>query len=837
MKRIINTLLLLSVAIIAMAQTSFVVADKNGNSQLVQSLVFQQQQNADRFSWKSDGSANGDINDLLFIARAKAELATANTEDVTKMLEQLSGTDLADAEGIAATVKENPNVEDAYTADGDNLVYHKEGSEYLTIYPMYDLKPAFSESDYEGAKQLLGKQYVKTKKASSSILSKVAIFNFFEGDSDYDLQNKLVGAIYSLFDKNGYDVKMYQNEEFTVKNLEDVVSESKNNKNYKAIIIMSHGSILYESTFSKEATSVFMTGEVCGQYASCDKMFDSKSNKYYKIHTSALTPDKDCILYLGSCYSAYWGEDYYKEEKVENPYDSSFDFPFKGILPYSDKVQENEYPEKDKLTVIAWAGRNSIAQAHAAILFRRMIYDEQTLYEAAANSFFRDPVNMTAGVFYSKNINANNKITLSCKYENQPDYTNNASIRLTSMSKDKLIKKEGNSVLDLAGVIEGNNNIHGVFNVVLCQVFDGENRKEFSYDEKSWPVFITEKDNKKIFSGSIPLKYHKEGLYAIKAYTVTDYKEIKIQNPYYIVYSRHLNENYALPEVSEEDVYTPVILGNGGQPITEITLAAGTNQTYQIDAASGHTFETPCLDKSVCTVSLSGTTLTVTGVSEGSTYIGVYDVQNRQMIAVKVTVTAAGLSENLCPDEHHPHLIDLGLPSGTKWACCNVGASKPKECGEYYAWGETVFKENKCTVNTYSLCTNGDKSTCVQLGNIAGTKYDVAHVKWGGSWRMPEVEQMQELLDNCSFEWNSDEISGFYVVGKTGNCIFLPAAGCRHGGTHQNDGVGIDYWSSEQGTYGVCEAVELTSNHYGNPPYIYRRMSCYLGLYVRPVLK
>ena len=140
-------------------------------------------------------------------------------------------------------------------------------------------------------------------------------------------------------------------------------------------------------------------------------------------------------------------------------------------------------------------------------------------------------------------------------------------------------------------------------------------------------------------------------------------------------------------------------------------------------------------------------------------------------------------------------------------------------------------------MNNYSLCTNGDKSTCVQLGNIAGTKYDVAHVKWGGSWRMPEVEQMQELLDNCSFEWNSDEISGFYVVGKTGNCIFLPAAGCRHGGTHQNDGVGIDYWSSEQGTYGVCEAVELTSNHYGNPPYIYRRMSCYLGLYVRPVLK
>ena len=134
MKRIINTLLFLSVAIIAMAQTSFVVADKNGNSQLVQSLVFQQQQNADRFSWKSDGLATGDINDLLFIARAKAELATANTEDVTKMLEELSGTDLADAEAIATALKTNPNVEEASTGDGNTVAVKLADSEGCIYY-------------------------------------------------------------------------------------------------------------------------------------------------------------------------------------------------------------------------------------------------------------------------------------------------------------------------------------------------------------------------------------------------------------------------------------------------------------------------------------------------------------------------------------------------------------------------------------------------------------------------------------------------------------------------------------------------------------------------------
>lgn len=47
-----------------------------------------------------------------------------------------------------------------------------------------------------------------------------------------------------------------------------------------------------------------------------------------------------------------------------------------------------------------------------------------------------------------------------------------------------------------------------------------------------------------------------------------------------------------------------------------------------------------------------------------------------------------------CPDSHHPHLIDLGLPSGTKWACCNVGAQKPEDYGGYYAWGETAEKNS-----------------------------------------------------------------------------------------------------------------------------------------------
>ena len=99
-----------------------------------------------------------------------------------------------------------------------------------------------------------------------------------------------------------------------------------------------------------------------------------------------------------------------------------------------------------------------------------------------------------------------------------------------------------------------------------------------------------------------------------------------------------------------------------------------------------------------------------------------------------------------CPDGNHPHAINLGLPSGTLWACCNVGASMPEEYGGSYAWGETEEK----SAYDWSTYIHYDISnyTCNDIGSdISGTDYDVAHVKWGGSWHMPSLEQIKELLN------------------------------------------------------------------------------------------
>jgi len=125
--------------------------------------------------------------------------------------------------------------------------------------------------------------------------------------------------------------------------------------------------------------------------------------------------------------------------------------------------------------------------------------------------------------------------------------------------------------------------------------------------------------------------------------------------------------------------------------------------------------------------------------------------------------------------------VDLGLPSGMKWATCNVGASNPEDYGFYYAWGETNTK------GTYSL----ENYLWFDQSTETITKYtwennditlesadDAATANWGGNWRMPTRDEFAELQSNCNWQWTTqNEINGWLVKGSNGNSIFLPASG------------------------------------------------------------
>ncbi len=158
--------------------------------------------------------------------------------------------------------------------------------------------------------------------------------------------------------------------------------------------------------------------------------------------------------------------------------------------------------------------------------------------------------------------------------------------------------------------------------------------------------------------------------------------------------------------------------------------------------------------------------------------------------------------------------VDLGLPSGLKWAACNVGATTPEGYGGYFAWGETETKGDY-TWDTYKWC-NGSSSTmtkyCVnsKFGTVDNKttlepEDDAAHVNWGGAWCMPTDAECQELIDNCTWTWTSD-YNGTGVAGRigtsniNGKSIFLPAAGQWNNSWTLN--TEIYYWNSSlSGTY------------------------------------
>ena len=194
-----------------------------------------------------------------------------------------------------------------------------------------------------------------------------------------------------------------------------------------------------------------------------------------------------------------------------------------------------------------------------------------------------------------------------------------------------------------------------------------------------------------------------------------------------------------------------------------------------------------------------------------------------------------GNSVGICPDQHHPHMIDLGLPSGKKWACCNVGASSPEKYGGFYAWGETSEK-NVYDWSTYIYC-DGSWETCYDIGDdISGTNYDVAHVhgKWGGNWRMPNMSEAKELFSYCSHEETYyNGVNGYMFTGLNGNSIFIPAAGYKNESTHYRNGDYGALWLSTIGdNYYEAVAFRLLLNNPFSGSYSWSRNR---GLSVRPI--
>ena len=188
--------------------------------------------------------------------------------------------------------------------------------------------------------------------------------------------------------------------------------------------------------------------------------------------------------------------------------------------------------------------------------------------------------------------------------------------------------------------------------------------------------------------------------------------------------------------------------------------------------------------------------------------------------------------------------VNLGLPSGTLWATCNVGANSPEEYGNFFAWAETEPKSIYLG-GTLKYCTSFDddsrtgtysKYNSVDENIELDPEDDAATANWGNGWRTPNTDDLLEMwLNSTNIEWTSfNGVEGCKFTSKNGNSIFFPAAGYCGGDVHNRDGSRCVYWLStlngnENGAYCFDSASDRGIDfHY---------FERYFGLSVRPVVK
>lgn len=236
------------------------------------------------------------------------------------------------------------------------------------------------------------------------------------------------------------------------------------------------------------------------------------------------------------------------------------------------------------------------------------------------------------------------------------------------------------------------------------------------------------------------------------------------------------------------------------------------------------------------------------------------------LMSLLLALVASGMTFVSCTDDENElaplgtiptklKAVDLGLPSGTLWANMNVGASSPEDYGDNFAWGETKgYNSGKTNfdMSTYKWCKGSDKTMTKYCNNSRygyngftdnktelDPEDDAAYVNWGPAWRMPSIDQIEELINSeyTTTEWTTvNGVNGRKITSKmNGNFIFLPAAGHRVITSRYYAGSDGCYWSCMIGSTSYGDPCSAKSLDFGDS-YVERSSgNRYRGFSVRPV--
>ena len=468
---------------------------------------------------------------------------------------------------------------------------------------------------------------------------------------------------------------------------------------------------------------------------------------------------------------------------------------------------------------------------------------ESIFLPAAGYSHDHDGINCIEGVgrdvhCWSNTLSDDPYNAVICRFENGENYIGGGANARTEGRSVRAVYDEPITTKFPSVNINTFSNIADVSVVVECEVTDNGGasitERGIVYSTLEMPTIS---HNSKIMNGSGVGSYscqitnlEPETSYYVRAYAI---------NARGVSYSNQVRFRTLSPAV------LPTVTTNAVTQITEATAVAGGN----VISDGGATVT----ERGVCVATVSNPTISNTKVTAGSGtgsftcdltglqanttyYVRAYAVNSKGVAyGEEVSFTTASDAPAV------PEYVDLGL--SVKWATFNVGANKPEDYGDYFAWGETEPKTTYDWSN-YKWCNGSDMTLTKYNTNsdygIVDNKItlelsdDAAHVNWGGSWRMPTITEQNELREHCTWTWTTQNgVNGYKVTSnKNGNSIFLPAAGYRLDSSLSDAGSNGYCWSSSIYTYGTSFAYYLyfySSNVGRNGQY--RRY----GLSVRPV--
>lgn len=698
-----------------------------------------------------DGMVNiSDLNAIIDIILGGGDFSwsDASVNEIERHLRASCGDETVDITAVVDSLNTNENVEDAFvTPDENQIIIQFKGDEYRTVYPIHDEFNPFAEEDTvvePSASTKFNARQAPPRYTTTGSRGKVAVFNYFSkmsSDEAGDMltgrttQNRMIDYLCRDLNAHEYGVEYYPYEQVTLDNLKKVLN---NASSYTAVIIMSHG-------FSDGKNSYFIISEEYdAERAKQDPMLydEGVSVPYtYRFWNTS-------VFDFGSRY-----EFAVPVRKMKFPYAISSTVLYMG----SCDAYRHTSDFTQSYCCIGWNGPNSSAQAHATVLFYKLmrgkplcdaldIRDSENPYYyntgAETDTWTTDPMHGDTELQYFGVYFDPNTVTSSDYFTPVTQYYRNANSRLHPKNYGdfdfpKGVHFIGDKKIKLDLIMDGNEDAPKTIFVRATPL-----RSDAS------PVIY--KVNKKSQNGS---------------------------NGYY----------------------------------KQVTIDLKQNGAYSITAAVDESF-----------------------------------TQEIKFLKPLIFVKAKPFKENGLETDTVHEYVDLGLPSGALWATCNVGASSPEEYGDYFAWGETEPKDVYSWEN-YKWC-NGSNTTMTKYCTISSYGYngftdgkteldpedDAAYVNWGASWRMPSMEQIEELIDNCTWIWTQQNgVNGHLVTGPNGNTIFLPAVGFCMGNSHYDAGRSGDYWSRMLESGGLGTACDW--GFFSGDVSCSGSWSRYIGLSVRAV--